>query len=164
MMDTPDVTRREMLATALRVLAAGSLAGAMLPTRARASEVPLALTVYKDPSCGCCAKWVTYMRENGFAPNVTDRTDMAALKDSIGIPVALRSCHTALAGKYLIEGHVPAGEVRRLLATAPRGLLGLAVPGMPSGSPGMEGPARADQYSVIAFAANGSTSVFARHG
>ena len=163
-MDTPDVTRREMLATALRMVAAGSLAGAMVPTRARASEAPMALTVYKDPSCGCCAKWVTHMRENGFAPKVTDRSDMTALKDSMGIPVALRSCHTAVAGKYVVEGHVPAGDVRRLLATAPRGLVGLAAPGMPSGSPGMEGPAKADQYAVIAFAANGSTSVFARHG
>lgn len=164
MTDDQKFTRRDMLSSTLRALAAGSAAGAVFPAFARALSTPTALTVYKDASCGCCGNWVTHMRENGFAPKVTDRSDMNVLKDSMGVPVALRSCHTAVAGKYLIEGHVPAADVKRLLMTAPSGVLGLAAPGMPNGSPGMEGPGKPDRYAVIAFNANGTTSVFARHG
>ena len=92
-----------------------------------------------------------------------DRSDMDTLKESLGVPAALRSCHTAVAGKYVIEGHVPASDVKRLLAAKPAGTLGLAAPGMPAGSPGMEMGPRHDRYDVIAFAAKGSTSVFAQH-
>jgi hypothetical protein len=88
---------------------------------------------------------------------------MDALKNSLGVPIALRSCHTAVAGRYLIEGHVPAGDLKRLLATAPKKIIGLAVPDMPAGAPGMEVPGRADRYDVLAFAADGSTTPFARH-
>ena len=121
------------------------------------------LTVYKDPSCGCCTKWVEHLRAAGLRPVVHDRSDMDALKDSLGVPAALRSCHTAVAGKYVIEGHVPASDLKRLLATAPRGILGIAVPDMPAGSPGMEMSGRRDRYDVMAFSANGKTTVFARH-
>lgn len=147
----------------LRTLAGAAAAGALLPKLARATEAPIAVTVYKDPSCGCCKKWVAHLAANGFAPIANDRSDMNSLKDSLGIPVALRSCHTAVAGKYMIEGHVPAADVKRLLSTTPKGVLGLAVPGMPSGSPGMEMPGRADRYDVIAFSADGKTHVFATH-
>lgn len=95
--------------------------------------------------------------------DVHDRTDMAALKDSLGVPAALRSCHTAVAGKYVIEGHVPAADLKRLLATAPRGIVGIAVPDMPAGAPGMEMGNRKDPYDVIAFAVDGTTKLFARH-
>jgi len=89
---------------------------------------------------------------------------MNELKDSLGIPAALRSCHTAVVGKLLIEGHVPAEDIKRLISTTPKGVLGLAAPGMPSGSPGMEMPGRADRYDVLAFTADGKTHVFATHG
>jgi hypothetical protein len=136
---------------------------ALPPSVSAAAPKPIAITVYKDPSCGCCTKWVSHLQANGFAPDVHDRSDMDTLKDSLGVPAALRSCHTAVAGKYVIEGHVPAADVKRLLATKPAGTLGLAAPGMPAGSPGMEMGPRHDRYDVIAFGAKGSTNVFAQH-
>ena len=164
MTNTSTITRRDMLAAMLRTIATSSIVSAIVPNAVRAQTSTIALTVYKDASCRCCTKWVAHMRENGFAATVVDRADMSALKDSMGVPEPLRSCHTAVAGKYLIEGHVPAIDVKRLFATAPKGVVGLAAPGMPNGSPGMEGSRMADQYSVIAFSANGATNVFARHG
>jgi hypothetical protein len=160
---TESMTRRAMVATLLRGGAAACGLAAMLPVDA-AAEKPARITVYKDPSCGCCTKWVEHLTAAGFKPVVQDRSDMDALKDSLGIPVALRSCHTAVAGKFLIEGHVPAADVKRLISTAPKGVLGLAVPGMPSGSPGMEMPGRSDRYDVVAFSAGGKSHVFATHG
>ncbi|NUP70427.1 MAG: DUF411 domain-containing protein [Gemmatimonadaceae bacterium] len=151
------INRRTMLAALLK---AGALV-AGLPTLARAEAS--SITVYKDPSCGCCTKWVEHLRAAGLKPVVHDRNDMDALKDSLGVPSALRACHTAVAGKYVIEGHVPAADLTRLLATKPNGVLGLAVPDMPAGSPGMEMSGRRDAYDVVAFSANGKTSVFARH-
>ncbi|NUO39408.1 MAG: DUF411 domain-containing protein [Gemmatimonadaceae bacterium] len=151
------INRRTMLAALLK---AGALV-AGLPTLARAEAS--SITVYKDPSCGCCTKWVEHLRAAGLKPVVHDRNDMDALKDSLGVPSALRACHTAVAGKYVIEGHVPAADLTRLLATKPKGVLGLAVPDMPAGSPGMEMSGRRDAYDVVAFSANGKTSVFARH-
>jgi hypothetical protein len=158
-MSETKLTRREWLARATEMLCGVAL---LLP-RSATNAAPRSITVYKDPSCGCCTKWVAHLRENGFAPQVQDRSDMDALKDSLGIPMALRSCHTGVAGKYLIEGHVPATDVKRLLATAPPKVVGLAVPGMPGGSPGMETGGPADRYDVVAFVANGSTHVFSRH-
>lgn len=155
------ISRRAMLASLVRTAIAGS-ALMILPRRA-AAEDGTTLTVYKDPSCGCCTKWVEHLRSAGLRPAVHDRSDMDALKDSLGVPAALRSCHTAVAGKYVIEGHVPAADIRRLLKTAPRGVVGIAVPGMPAGSPGMEMGGRADRYDVVAFAANGATHIFAHH-
>jgi hypothetical protein len=148
----------------LKTLVAGGAVTALLPSLASAGAAPLAVTVYKDPSCGCCKKWVEHLSANGFAPVARDRTDMDALKDSLGVPSALRSCHTAVVGKFLIEGHVPAADIKRLVSTAPKGVLGLAVPGMPSGSPGMEMAGRSDRYDVVGFTAAGKTHVFATHG
>lgn len=159
-----NITRREWLASSLAALAGGAAVAALLPATAHASGVPRAITVYKDPSCGCCKKWVTHLSENGFAATAKDRSDMDALKDSLGVPVALRSCHTAVVGKFVIEGHVPAADVKRLLAKPPKGVVGLAVPGMPAGSPGMEVPGRGDRYDVMAFGADGKSRVFATHG
>jgi hypothetical protein len=156
------MTRRAMLASLLKGSVVGCGLAAVLPAVAEAAK-PVPITVYKDPSCGCCTKWVEHLRASGFRPAVQDRSDMDALKDSLGVPAALRSCHTAVAGKYVIEGHVPAADVTRLVSTAPPGVLGLAVPDMPAGSPGMEMAGRRDRYNVIAFSANGTTSVFARH-
>src|SRR5258708_23210712 len=112
----------------------------------RAETTSVQLTVYKDPSCGCCTKWVAHLRANGFTPTVRDRGDMETLKDRLGVPVALRSCHTAVLGRFLIEGHVPASDMKRLLLLAPSGVAGLAVPGMPAGSTRMETPRPAERY------------------
>ncbi len=119
--------------------------------------------MYKSATCGCCTKWVDHLRANGFAPAVHDEADMDAVKDEMGVPKAVRSCHTALLGRYLIEGHVPAPDLRRLLAERPA-IAGLAVPGMPSSTPGMAQPgAVREAYAVVAFARDGQTTVFARH-
>lgn len=158
------MTRREWLVRTAESTAGGVILLSILPGPARADSAPVALTVYKDALCGCCKKWVERLRANGFAPVAHDRTDMDALKDSLGVPAALRSCHTAVAGEYVIEGHVPAADLKRLLAAKPKGVLGLAVPGMPKGSPGMEAPGRPDRYEVLAFSAGGKTKVFASHG
>lgn len=159
------MTRRALMATLARTFGAGAALSALLPlvSRADAMSAPATITVYKDPSCGCCTKWVEHLRSAGLRAAVHDRGDMDALKDSLGVPAALRSCHTAVAGRYVIEGHVPAADIKRLVATAPHGTLGIAVPGMPAGSPGMEVPGRADRYDVIAFAADGTTKLYARH-
>jgi hypothetical protein len=161
-MNERTITRRAMLASLTKAAASGLALGALFPALARADGA-VTITVYKDPSCGCCTKWVDHLRAAGLRPTVHDRTDMDALKDSLSVPAALRSCHTAVAGKYVIEGHVPATDLRSLLARSPAGVLGIAVPDMPVGSPGMEMAGRGDRYDVIAFSANGKTSVFAHH-
>jgi len=124
-----------------------------------------AMTVYKSAQCGCCAAWVDHATAAGFTVRVVNTEDLATVKREMGIPPRLASCHTVVVGSFLIEGHVPASDVKRLLAQRPR-VRGLAVPGMPVGSPGMEqgSPANYDRYDVIAFSADGSTSVFASHG
>lgn len=124
-----------------------------------------AMTVYRDPSCGCCEAWAEIARKAGFAVTVVDRPDMAAVKRQHGVPDALRSCHTAVVAGYAIEGHVPLAHVERLLATRPAGLRGIAVAGMPRGSPGMEMPdGSADPFEVIAFDKAGRTTRFDSQG
>jgi hypothetical protein len=157
------LTRRAWIARMATTALGGAAMTALLPHVAASAPAPTSITVYKDPSCGCCTKWVDHLRANGFAPEVHDRSDMDALKDSLGVPAKLRSCHTAVVGKFVIEGHVPAADVKRLLSTKPAKTVGVAVPGMPAGSPGMEMGARVDRYDVIAFAPGGATRVFARH-
>lgn len=157
------LTRREWITRASGALAL-LLGARALRADVLRGESPTRITVYKDPQCRCCADWVTHLRSAGFAPVAQDRTDMDALKDGLGVPRALRSCHTAVVGRYLIEGHVPAPDIARLLAAMPRGTVGLAVPGMPVGSPGMEVGNRRDAYEVLAFDAAGRTRVFAHHG
>ena len=109
------INRREFVASA-----AGLAVGAIGVNRLFAQPAPgTAITVYKSASCGCCAKWVDHLKENGFAPAVHDDENMDAIKDTMGVPKDVRSCHTALLGRYLVEGHVPAGDLRRLLAERP---------------------------------------------
>ena len=117
------------------------------------------MTVYKSPTCGCCSKWIKHMEDNGFSIKAVDVTDVNQVKQYYGISPGLGSCHTALVDGYVIEGHVPADDVKRLLAEKPD-LLGLSVPGMPVGSPGMEMGDRVDSYSVMAIDKNGETRVF----
>jgi hypothetical protein len=133
------------------LVSAGSIAAQ------RPAAVPV--QVFKDATCGCCSVWVEHLRRGGFAPTSTNVTDLTAVKDTHKVPAKGRSCHTALVGGYIIEGHVPAGEIQRLLKEKPAGIVGLAVPGMPIGSPGMEGP-NPKPYDVLAFDAKGQTSVF----
>lgn len=128
---------------------------------ARATRDTAVVTVYKSPTCGCCTAWVDHMRASGFRVAAIDTNDVDAVKRQHGVAAEHGSCHTALVGGYVLEGHVPASDVRRLLAERPA-ITGLAVPGMPAGSPGMEGPV-SEPYRVIAFTRGGGTSVFAKH-
>ncbi len=152
--------RREFLGHAAGVVALAVL------TRAGWAETagtPTAISVYKSSSCGCCAKWVEYLRQNGFAPVVHDEEAMDELKDRLRIPDKVRSCHTAQIESYLIEGHVPATDIRRLLRERPK-VAGLSVPGMPPRTPGMAEPGiTTGGYAVVAFQLDGGTQTFARH-
>jgi hypothetical protein len=122
---------------------------------------PTEIQVYKSPTCGCCTKWVDHLRDNGFSVTVTELQDVTPIKLENGVPNRLASCHTAIAEGYIVEGHVPAVDIRRLLSERPK-ISGLAVPGMPIGSPGMEGP-NPERYQVLSFGADG-TRVFSEHG
>jgi hypothetical protein len=117
--------------------------------------------VVSSPTCGCCSIWVKHLESAGFAVERELRADLEAAPVRKRVPTQLKSCHTAQVGKYLVEGHVPADLVQRLLKEQPAGVVGIAVPGMPIGSPGMEGP-NPRPYSVIAFKADGTTYEFAR--
>lgn len=119
------------------------------------------VTVYKSPTCTCCTAWVDHLKQSGFAVVAIDTTDVDAVKQRFGVAREHAACHTAVVGGYVVEGHVPAQDIRRLLAEKPA-ITGLAVPGMPVGSPGMEGAYR-QAYEVLAFTRGKSTSVFARH-
>ena len=116
------------------------------------------ITVYKDPNCGCCRNWIEHLIKHGYRVDAKDTPDMEQIKTALGVPTDLKSCHTAVVAGYLIEGHVPAADIDRLLATKPK-VKGLAVPGMPMGSPGMEGSAK-QHYRVLAFDRTGKARVF----
>lgn len=135
-------------------------AGALLPVPALAARD--LVRVYKNPACGCCGDWIKHLRANGFEVQAHDVDDTPAHRSRYGVPDALASCHTALVGDYVVEGHVPAAEIKRLLREKPKAA-GLAVPGMPIGSPGMEGP-RIDPYDVLLFQRNGRFTTYARYG
>jgi hypothetical protein len=119
------------------------------------------ITVYKDPGCGCCKSWIKLLVKHGYRVDVKDTPAMTEIKRTLGVPTALTACHTGMVNGYLIEGHVPAADIDRLLAQKPR-VAGLAVPGMPMGSPGMEG-GPAQHYQVLTFDKSGKTTVFASH-
>lgn len=119
------------------------------------------LVVYKSPTCGCCEAWIDHMKAAGFDVEVKDMQDVSPVKDEQGVYPQLRSCHTALVGGYVVEGHVPAEQVARMLAERPA-IRGLAVPGMPIGSPGMEqgSPENYQEYQVVAFTNDGQMTVY----
>lgn len=129
---------------------------AALPMAALAAEI----TVYKSAQCGCCKKWVEHMRQNGFEVKALDVGNLDEIKRKHAVPGHLAACHTSIAGGYVVEGHVPADAVKRLLLERPK-VTGIAVPGMPMGSPGMEGE-RKDAYEIISFDPAGETKVFER--
>lgn len=120
-----------------------------------------AMVVYKSPSCGCCGKWVDHVKANGFAVSVTDLDDMSPIKTRYKVGGALQSCHTSIVGGYVIEGHVPAADIKRLLKEKPK-VHGLTIPGMPQSAPGMDLTPH-QPYEVLSFTADGKTAVFARH-
>ena len=115
------------------------------------------ITVYKSPTCGCCKNWISHLEDNGFKVKAIDSANMSLIKDKNGVPSGARSCHTAVINDYVIEGHVPAADIKKLLKEK-RNVAGLAVPGMPMGSPGMEGN-RIDKYSVYEFDKQGKARV-----
>jgi hypothetical protein len=119
--------------------------------------------VFKSPTCGCCAMWVKHLEANGFATKVTDVDDMTQVKAKYGVPGRLQSCHTGVVNGYVLEGHVPAADVQRLLKERPA-VIGVAVPGMPVGSPGMEVGNTVQPYNVMTFDKQGQSTVFASHG
>lgn len=134
--------------TRRRLLAAGASAAMLASLRARAAAAAEVL-VHKSPTCGCCTVWVDHLKAAGFAVKVVETHDLAAVRARLGVPPALAACHTAVVRGYVVEGHVPAATVRRLLAEAPP-VRGIAVPGMPIGSPGMEGP-NPEPFTVQSF-------------
>lgn len=119
------------------------------------------VVMHKDPNCGCCSAWAEHLEANGFKVKTVAERDMQAVKRRFAVPQRLTSCHTARVGGYVIEGHVPASAIRRLLREQPA-LAGLAVPGMPAGSPGMETPGRTDPYDVLAFDGAGRSRIYER--
>lgn len=141
-----------VLSTVMLMSAAGMLVG-------RAFQDP-DIRVYKSASCGCCNKWVEHLRQAGFVVQAEDRRDLQPVKSQLGVPSHLQSCHTAEIGGYVVEGHVPADLIERMLRERPR-IRGLVVPGMPMGSPGMEGP-RKDAYRVLTLNHDGTVGVYAR--
>lgn len=122
------------------------------------------MTVQRDTGCGCCMNWVTHLQRAGFKVTVSESSERDVISNKRGIPQAVRSCHTGVVDGYFIEGHVPADDIKRLLKERPAGVMGIATPGMPAGSPGMEVPGgRRDPYDVMAFDKAGNTRVLASH-
>lgn len=121
------------------------------------SQIPI--TVYKTPNCGCCTLWAEHMQEHGFTVEVKSVSETQTLRSQLGIPDQLASCHTAMVGDYWVEGHVPADLISRLLAEKPNNIEGIAAPGMPLGSPGMEAP-NASAYTVVTLDDRGEVEVY----
>lgn len=144
-----------------RTLLQGVLAALLLPAVSAQAALPV-IEVYKSASCGCCHLWIDHLRANGFTVKAYDVANPSDYREKFGIPNELGSCHTGVVAGYAIEGHVPAQDVKRLLAERPRAI-GLAVPGMPLGSPGMEGP-RKDSYDVVLVQAKGRHKVYRHYG
>ncbi len=137
----------------MRRLAALTLTAGLMASTALADAPEI--QVFKHETCGCCAMWIDHMAAHGFAVAAQNVWDLNGIKDLLGVPVQLSSCHTAVVDGFVVEGHVPAAEVRRLLDERPDGVAGLAVPGMPDGSPGMPAPV-AERYDVVTFGSGAS--------
>jgi hypothetical protein len=144
-----------------RTLLQGALAALLLAAGGAQAALPV-IEVYKSASCSCCHLWVEHLRANGFTVKARDVANPTDYREKFGVPDALGSCHTGLVAGYALEGHVPAAEIKRLLAERPKAK-GLAVPGMPLGSPGMEGP-RQDPYDVLLIQADGHHKVYKHYG
>lgn len=144
----------------LTIILAAALLGLAVSITAFAQQT--VVEVYKSPTCGCCKNWIKHLQQNGFTVKAHDVGDASEYRAKFGVPEQLGSCHTAVVGGYAIEGHVPAREIKRLLAEKPKAK-GLAVPGMPRGSPGMDGPIK-DPYEVLLFQADAKYKVYQKYG
>jgi hypothetical protein len=154
------IRKREGSVGRLAWVLIGSFALALSAQWSSSAQQKPTLSVFKTATCGCCSKWVDHMKAAGFETRVQDVDDISAVKQKLGVATEISSCHTAQVDGYVIEGHVPAESVQRLLKERPK-VAGLAVPGMPMGSPGMEVPGgQKDAYSVLAFEKDGKTSVY----
>lgn len=155
------LSRAQLLSVVLvTVLGLGGLGAVWWANTSRA-EGPT-VTVYKSATCGCCKRWVSYLRDEGFRVDAHNVRDLNAVKRRNGVPYEAASCHTALVDGYVVEGHVPAADIRRLLSEEPD-VRGIAVPKMPVGSPGMEQGGRKDPYKVVTFGEGGVEGVWARY-
>lgn len=154
---TQTLERRPAKTLVLLMLAVLAVAAVL---QAAAAQAQVA-AVYMSPYCGCCGKWVDHLRQNGFSVDKRMVEDLAPVRSRYGVPAELASCHTAVVDGYVVEGHVPASDIRRLLDERPSAR-GLAAPGMPAGAPGMES-AGYEPYVVLLFDERGTTTVFARH-
>jgi hypothetical protein len=143
----------------LGLMGAGSLL--LLPSAAMATaKQGRLIKIYKNPACGCCSQWAKILRQNGYETEVIGVNDMTTVKELAGVPAELESCHTAMIDGYVVEGHVPLEEMERMLSERPK-IAGIAVPGMPSGSPGMSGPL--EPFDVVAFTADGGRGIYKRY-
>lgn len=155
---------KRMLAI-IGVVAGLLLAACGAPASEQATDAPATrvMTVYKSPTCGCCTDWVSYVEEHGYTVTVEAVPNLAEIKAEHNVPTTMQSCHTALIDGYVVEGHVPVADIERLLAERPD-VVGIAVPGMPIGSPGMEMEGVDPQpYDVVTFDASGTTEVFSSY-
>jgi hypothetical protein len=155
-MENTSISRRQSLLLAGAFLTFGT-------STSRAANLALpAITAYRNPGCGCCEKWAAMLQQSGFTITMQDDEDLAARKTKAGVPEDLAGCHTAFMGDYIIEGHVPLLDIMRLVTEAPK-IKGLAVPGMPMGSQGMETEQTPDHYEVVAFTADGKRETFSTY-
>ena len=148
--------RRQLLKCPVALVTAGLLSSPLMGVAATQLEH---ITVWKTPNCGCCKEWVAHLRKNGFEVVTNDVQDTAPMRQKAGMPEKFASCHTATLAGYVLEGHVPAKEIRRLLREKPKAL-GLAVPGMPVGSPGMEIGSSRDAFDVMLVSPSGGSRVY----
>ncbi len=144
---------------ALTAVAVGS--ATVLPGRTEAPAPAGVVTVYKTPTCGCCSEWIKHLQAAGFQVRAVDLDDLTETKQASGVPMRLRTCHTAIVDGYVVEGHVPADLIKKMLDEKPK-VTGIAVPGMPVGSPGMEQGSTKEPYEVLLFDKTGKTTVYAK--
>lgn len=146
----------------LKCLVGALLLASGMATAAEEAAADREMTVYRSPTCGCCGKWIAHAKLNRFAVKDIVSDDMQAVKQKFGVPEKLASCHTAIVDGYVVEGHVPAGDIEKLLQTKPD-VVGISAPGMPMGSPGMEMGGKQDDYAVVSFDKDGKAQVFSEH-
>ena len=146
----------------LKMMLSATLLTASMTTATESAATEKEMTVYRSPTCGCCGKWIEHAKQNHFVIKDIVSDDMQAIKQKLGVPEKLASCHTVIVDGYVIEGHVPAADIEKLLQTKPE-VVGIAAPGMPMGSPGMEMGGRQDDYDVISFDKAGNAQVFSAH-
>lgn len=145
----------------MKIIRCALLLGTLMSVPSTWAQPATPIEVFKSPYCGCCEKWIEHLQQNGFKVKAQNVIDVSAVRRAAGLPDRFSSCHTAKIGNYLVEGHVPAADIRRLLAEKPKAL-GLAVPSMPPGSPGMEST-KPIPYETLLVQADGSYRTFAKH-